>query len=306
MRRKNDILWKGMLEEVFDDLLRFVFPAADQELDLKRRFEFLDKELAEINPQPDKTGQTRFVDKLVKVYRRNGEERWLLVHIEVQAQKDPNFARRMFTYYYRILDRYNHPVTAIAIFTGPDGNKMADKYEDHCLGTHLAYQYNTLCITDYPDEVLTASENPFAIVILAAKKALLKGKNLDEQLLEQKLLIVRLLYEKGIFNKKKISAIMTFIHNYVLFQKPQTNRIFMEQVDQITEKINTMGIHEQLAEIKAEEALAKGERKGKNAALRICVENLLKSTDFSTSKIATLTSTSVEFVKKIKMNLRSN
>jgi hypothetical protein len=306
MRRKNDILWKGMLEEVFDDLLRFVFPNADQEFDLKRSFEFLDKELAEINPEPEKATQTRFVDKLVKVYRSDGEERWLLVHVEVQEQKDPDFARRMFTYYYRILDKYNHPITAIAIFTGPNGSEMPDKYEDHCLGTRLIYQYNTIFIANYTDEVLTASENPFAIVLLAAKKALLKGKKLDERLLEQKLLIVRLLYEKGIFSRGKISAIMTFLHNYVLFQKPQTNRTFTERVDQITEKINMMGIHEQLAEIKAGEALAKGEKKGKNAALRMCVENLLKSTDFSTSKIATLTSTSVEFVKKVKMNIRSN
>lgn len=69
-----------MLEEVFDDLLRFVFPNAGQELDLKRRFEFLDKELDAINPEPDKKAETRFVDKLVKVYRRDGGERWLLVH----------------------------------------------------------------------------------------------------------------------------------------------------------------------------------------------------------------------------------
>ena len=32
-----------MLEEIFDDLLRFVFPDADRIFDLAKGFEFLDK-----------------------------------------------------------------------------------------------------------------------------------------------------------------------------------------------------------------------------------------------------------------------
>ena len=43
IRRQNDILWKGMLEGVFDDLLRFVFPKADRIFDLEHGFDFLDK-----------------------------------------------------------------------------------------------------------------------------------------------------------------------------------------------------------------------------------------------------------------------
>jgi hypothetical protein len=74
MRHKYDILWKGVTEEVFDDLLRFIFPEADQMLDIERGFTFLDKELAEIYPEPEKDSDTRFVDKLVKVYRRDGQE----------------------------------------------------------------------------------------------------------------------------------------------------------------------------------------------------------------------------------------
>lgn len=67
-------MWKVVLEEVFDDLLRFIFPDADQIYDLERGFEFLDKELAEMYPEPGKGSATRFADKLVKVFRRDGEE----------------------------------------------------------------------------------------------------------------------------------------------------------------------------------------------------------------------------------------
>ena len=49
---KYDILWKGMIENVMEDLLLFVDPDIGKELDLERGFEYLDKELAEIYPDP--------------------------------------------------------------------------------------------------------------------------------------------------------------------------------------------------------------------------------------------------------------
>jgi hypothetical protein len=45
MRPKYDILWKGMIAEVMEDLLLFVEPGIVEELDLGRGFIFLDKEL---------------------------------------------------------------------------------------------------------------------------------------------------------------------------------------------------------------------------------------------------------------------
>jgi hypothetical protein len=72
MRRNNDILWKGVLEGVFDDFLRFVYPDAEQAFDMDRGFEFLDKELAEMYPEPEKKAATRLVDQLVKIFRKDG------------------------------------------------------------------------------------------------------------------------------------------------------------------------------------------------------------------------------------------
>ena len=95
-RRNDDILWKSILEEVFDDLLRFLFPKTDKLFNLQRRCEFLDKELARMYPEPEKKSDTKFVDKLVKVYQQDGTEEWVLVHIEVQGRYDPLFAKRMF------------------------------------------------------------------------------------------------------------------------------------------------------------------------------------------------------------------
>src|ERR1700761_3426666 len=106
--RKSDILWKVILEEVFADLLRFIYPDADQVYDMERGFEFLDKELAELDPEPDEQKDSRFADKLVKVYPRRGLEGVVLLHVEVQGDtSDQNaFAERMYTYFYRIRDKH--------------------------------------------------------------------------------------------------------------------------------------------------------------------------------------------------------
>ena len=309
MRHNKDILWKGLLEIVFDDLLRFVFPNADQVFDLQREFAFLDKELAEMYPEPEKESDVRVVDKLVKVFRKDGEEEWLLVHIEIQdktkARDRPHFPERMFRYFYRCFDRYRKPVAAIAIYTGPDGRRLPDCYEYQFMQTSLKYQYNTLCILDYPDEELGRSDNPFAWVVLAAKKALLKGKDLDNKLLAGKLFIFRKLYEGGLMGKTKMQAILMFLDNYVRFEKTETNRIFRNEIDKITGKINTMDIFEQVAEMKRQEGLEEGRQEGLEEGLERSVRALLAKTEFSVEKIASLIGVPVTFVSKLAKEVRS-
>ncbi|HEY4285960.1 MAG TPA: hypothetical protein VGN00_02565 [Puia sp.] len=87
----------------------------------------------------------------------------------------------------RLFDRKHHAVTAIAIFTVEDGKTMPDRYLYSFMGTELIYKYNTLYITDHADEDLEQSDNPFALALLAAKKALFTGKVDDLTLLEIKL-----------------------------------------------------------------------------------------------------------------------
>jgi predicted transposase YdaD len=310
-RRQNDILWKGMLEAVFDDLLRFVFPRADLIFDMGRKFEFLDKELGEMYPEPEKKSDTRFVDKLVKVFQRDGSEEWVLCHVEIQGENDQGFAKRMFKYYARIFDRFDRPVTAIAIFTGKDGKKLPAMYVHKYEGTELTYKYNTLCILDYEDRRLAMSKNPFALVMLAAKKALLKGKNLDEILLKEKLAIAKLLIKRG-YGKGKTNGILSFLHNYVRFEKPGTNRIFEQRIDHLTSKTNTMGIIEQVRQMKLDEAREKARKEGRKAGRketeerknRVFVVNLLNNTSFSVKKIANLAGVSEAFVNRTKASLR--
>ena len=290
---------------MFDDLLRFIFPDADRVYDMERGFEFLDKELSEMYPEPGKGSATRFADKLVKVFRRDGEEDCILCHIEIQGdtkKKDrPLFAERMVRYFYRIWDKHRKPVSAVAIFTGRDGKKMPDRFEYRYRNTRLLYQYPTISILDFTDEELEKSDNPFAQVILAAKTSLLEGKIPPAKLLDRKVLIARKLLRKG-FSLRKIRAIFVFLENYVVFKDPEMNLNFKNRIES-KDKNNIMGIDEYLKMVGKEEGLAEGIEKGKEESNRLFVENLLKE-GFPIKKIASLANVTITFVKTVKADLK--
>jgi len=116
----KDTLWKGIIEDLFDDFLMYFYPDwTEKYIDLDRKPQFLDKELAKIYPEGVKK---KYADKLAKVFTKTGKEHWILIHIEVQGYEDENFAERMFTYFYRIRDRYQKDVTALAILTDSNPN----------------------------------------------------------------------------------------------------------------------------------------------------------------------------------------
>jgi hypothetical protein len=303
LRRRNDILWKTILEEVFDDLLRFLFSYADKEYDLHRGFEFLDKELAKICPEADKPADTRIADKLVKVYTRDGKEEWILIHVEIQGDtsKKEGFAERMFRYFYRILDKYHKPVSAVAIFTGRHGQTMPNRYEYSCGGTSLIYRYHTLSILDYSDEGLWYLDNPFAIVLMAARTALLKGTVPEQFLQEKKLLIARQLLQKNI-PANKVRAIFAFLDNYIHLEDATLNLNFTQQVEHLDHKNYNMGIIEYLQQEAREEGLKTGQKEERERLTR----SLLEKSELSVTKIANLIGVSTYFVNKIKKQLRLN
>lgn len=78
-----DSAWKEALDALFEPFMAFFFPEAHHEIDWAHGIEMLDKELQQIAPESERG--VRVVDKLVKVWRTNGHEEWVLVHVETKA-----------------------------------------------------------------------------------------------------------------------------------------------------------------------------------------------------------------------------
>jgi hypothetical protein len=314
--KRDDALWKGILEDLFDDFLRFFIPDADEIFDMNRPFEFLDKELEQLFPIDQDEFHPKYVDKLVKVFTKNGEEQWILVHIEVQGSRDKEFGQRMFTYFYRILDKYQRPITAFAIFT--DGNKSfkPSYFETEYLGTKVRYDFNSYKVSEQNPETLNESNNPFAMVILTVQTALLKGKVKKEELFELKIdLAKRLLLKK--IPKDKIRGLMNFLKLYVRFGEDKLTTKFEEQIRIITDKSEkTMGIEEfvidRATRIGLKRGIEKGEKKGEKIGEKKGIEittyeknvtfvkSLLAKTNFPDEQIADIANVTIEFVRKVK------
>ena len=71
--KRDDSLWKAILEDVFDDFLTFFYPDASDLFDFGKGFEFLDKELDDLFPR-EESESVKYVDKLVKVALTDGLE----------------------------------------------------------------------------------------------------------------------------------------------------------------------------------------------------------------------------------------
>ena len=310
MRRKDDILWKVILEDVFDDFLRFLNPNADTLLDLNRGFEFLDKELGQVFPPDGDEYSPKVIDKLAKVFTRGGKKEWVLVHVEVQGQYRPDFAQRMFTYFYRILDKYQKPITAYAIFTDAIAKARPNSFEIEFMGTSLSYKFNAYKIANQNDHELQASNNPFAMVVLTAKAAL-AGRDMkdsrqrDAFLLNLKLELAKLLLAKQI-GKEKVRVLMNFLRYYVRFENPDINAKFEQEVEFLTERSTTMGIEEFLLDRATKQGENKGMKKGvkegmkegrRREALDIAIE--LKKEGLPIEFIAKATKLSVEEIEKL-------
>ena len=82
----------------------------------------------------------------------------------------------MFTYFYRILDRFNKEVASMAIFTDNDNNYQPDCYEYNSLDTSNIFRFKTYKVKGQDVAALEKSDNPFATVVLTVLMALRKSK----------------------------------------------------------------------------------------------------------------------------------
>jgi hypothetical protein len=87
----KDILWKGIIEDLFEDFLWYCLPAlAKTAVDFTQPFEFLDKELDALAVESERG--KRHADKLVKFYLKSGQACYALLHVEkaITTQILPN------------------------------------------------------------------------------------------------------------------------------------------------------------------------------------------------------------------------
>ncbi len=213
-----DSPWKEALDIYFEAFLALLFPHIYAEIDWSRGYESLDKEFQQIIRDAD-LGR-RYVDKLVKVWTYAGIECWVLIHVEVQTDREPEFPQRMYVYRYRIFDRYNKPVASLAVLADDDPTWRPTEYRDSVFGIETIQHFATAKLLDWRqrEAELEASDNPFAKVALAYLKAR-ETRDDPENRLSWKLRLVRGLLERG-FSVKDVRELLRLIDWQMELPKP--------------------------------------------------------------------------------------
>lgn len=191
-----DSPWKEALEVYFEPFLVLLFPAVHAVIDWSRPYESLDQEFQQF--VKDAEVGKRYTDKLFKVWRLDGEEAWILVHIEVQSQEETSFAERMFVYNYRCFDRYRKPVISLAVLGDDRESWRPASYGYALAGCRMGIEFPIAKLLDYEArwQMLEEGRNPFAVMVMAhLKTKATTGEPLQRK--QWKWQLVRRLFEQG-------------------------------------------------------------------------------------------------------------
>jgi hypothetical protein len=228
-----DSPWKEALEHFLEPFLALCFPEIHAGIDWSRGYQSLDKELQQII-RDAKLGK-RLADKLFKVWRIDGQEDWLLIHVEVQGRRERDFPERMFIYSYRIYDLYRRPVVSLAVLCDKQPRWRPDRFEYNRWSCRVGIRFPIFKILDYREREaeLEQSPNPFAAVILAQLKVL-ETRASPQSRWQWKLRLVKGLYERGL-SREQVRRLFRVL-DWMLTLLPELNESFRDEVYRFEEE----------------------------------------------------------------------
>lgn len=204
-----DSPWKEILDGYFPDFMALFFADIHADIDWTRGYESLDAELQQI--VRDATLGRRLADKLMQVWRRDGTPQMVLIHLEVQGQREADFPKRMFVYNYRTFDRYDCPVASLAVLTDTSHAWRPTQYRYRLWGCEMGIRFRVVKLRDYRQRwaALEASRNPFAVVVMAHLQAQATRRHPMTRL-QAKVQLIRHLYTQGL-TRQQILDLFRFL-----------------------------------------------------------------------------------------------
>ncbi|WP_432379748.1 DUF4351 domain-containing protein [Duganella sp. P38] len=250
--------------------MAFFFPELHPQIDWRKPPRFRDKELTGITfgATPD----NMVADKLVELRLAAGRTQWVLVHIEVQAQRDPELARRVLDYNYRIFNEYRQPVASLVLLADEDPDWRPGAFHNDVLGTVMGISFATAKLLDHAeqDAALLASDNPFAWVVLAHLRTQ-QARHDPNQLYAVKSQLTRLMFQHG-WHKERILAMFKVINWMMVLPAPLQQRywdavIELDMEVDMTRLSELMEIVTPLEQMFMDRGWEKGLKEGRAAGL---------------------------------------
>jgi len=177
---RHDQLFKAVLERLLQSFLELFFPEVAARLDFET-LRFVDKEVFANVPE----GEVREADVVARLETREGAPEIVLVHVEVQARPETEFARRMFEYYALLRLHHRLPVFPVVLYLRGGPASAVEEYQEELFGEEqLRFRYRSVALAR-----LSAEEYVGASPLGAALSALMRGgKTRDRPLFQREML----------------------------------------------------------------------------------------------------------------------
>jgi hypothetical protein len=159
--------WAELLERDPQAFFALLFPAIYPEVDWRRPAELLEEEVRQtVRPGEQATGAT---DKLLRLWRRSGEEVWVLLHVETRARGLPAFEQLMDRWSFRCFDRYGRHPVCLALLADDDPTWRPERHSRELGGCRAEIRFPTVKAMDLgerPGE-MASFDSPVARILRA-------------------------------------------------------------------------------------------------------------------------------------------
>ena len=280
-----DGFYKDLIDRFLYQLLKRAIPELYEKADITKAPALLDKEFRDILNTGDRTirKSPHFADLVFKVPLLDGNDAWILFHVEAQhGTGGGNIAERMFHYACLIFAHYRKNPVALAIIT--QGRRKEERFYCHShFGTKSVYEYNNLVLAELDDEELKASDNPIDLALYAAKCALKArtGASTREELQKFNYLyaLLDLLAERG-WSREDKRDLLLFLERIIDLQDKELEKRYIEHRTQLNKEAKIvyipLGERELAKQLKDEgkaEGMEQGMAKGKEEMARSLLAN---------------------------------
>jgi hypothetical protein len=253
-----DTPWKDAVTRYFPEFMAFYFPDACARIDWSRGYTFLDQELAQV--VKDAELGKRLIDKLVQVATLEGDEQWVYIHIEIQGGHDSDFTERLFTYNYRLYDKYRRPIASLAVLADDREHWKPDHFGYELFGCTMGIHIPVVKLLDYQaqTEDLLTDPNPFALVT-AAHLLTRQTKGNHQQRLAAKWRLAKLLYQRN-WDKQRIIDLFS-VMDWMMQVPLELQKQLWQDIEQL-ERNSTMPYITSVERIGIEKGLQQGMQQG--------------------------------------------
>lgn len=284
----HDEAFKKLLQTFFKEFIQLFFPRLDEMLDHTHTRFLMQEQLVDIVGK-----NTRTLDLLLET-KYKALDAYILIHLEPQSYRDPEFHERMFIYFSRIFERHRKEhklIIPIAVFTNDDAKEEKDTLfigiPEHEV---MRFQFLKVELRNNNWRQFIESDNPVAAALLAKM-----GYNKSEKYQLRVAYLRMLLRLRQRLDDAQLALIMSVADLYFKPDLEQDERILQQIYEQNAEEVDDiMKLMPEWSKKGYEQGIVDGIEKGKQEIARRLLEK-----GFSTEEIAEMIESPEAEIRKL-------